>query len=95
MFRPEARGIVWDLCHMEEGIIRPVDFDAPLQSHLNLQQLAEELLDWPGHGHELVSFLLLGVLQYKAVIDYQVVLLPHLVLLREDYSNLTAEVDKY
>ena len=92
MVKPEARGIVWDLRRMDEGIIQPVDFDAPLQSHFNLQQLSEELSDWP--DQELGSFLLLGV-RYKADIDYQVVLLPHLVSLREGYSSLMAEVDKY
>ena len=80
MFRPEACGIFWDLRRMDEGIIHPVDVDAPLQSHLNRQQLAEELSDWP--NQELVRFLymLLGV-QYKADIDCQVVLLPHSVSL--------------
>ena len=92
MFRPEARGIVWDLRRMDQGIIEPVDFEAPLQSHLNLNQLREELSDWP--DQELLSFLLLGV-RYKADIDYQIVLLPHLVSLREGYSSLLAEVAKY
>ena len=92
MFRPEARGIVWDLRRIDEGIIEPVDFEAPLQSHLNLEQLREELSDWP--DQELLSFLLLGV-RYKADIDYQIVLLPHLVSLREGYGSLLAEVAKY
>jgi site-specific DNA-cytosine methylase len=92
MFRPEARGIVWDLRRMDEGLIEPVDFEQPIQSHLNLQQLQEELSDWP--DQELLSFLLLGV-RYKADIDYQIVLLPHLVSLRDGYASLLDEVAKY
>ena len=77
---------------MEEGGIEPVDFETPLQSHLNLQQLQEELSDWP--DQELLSFLLLGV-RYKAGIDYQIVILPHLVSLHEGYGSLLEEVTKY
>ena len=76
MFKPEARGIVWDLRRLDEGIIVPVDFDAPIESHLNLELLREELLDWP--DQELLSFLLKGV-RYKAEVEHQIVLLPHLV----------------
>ena len=91
-FLPEARGIVWDLRRLSEGIIVPLDFDTPLDSHLNLELIAEELWDHP--DQELVSFLLEGV-RYKADIDHQIVLLPHLVSLREGYHSLKSEVEKY
>lgn len=91
-FKPQARGIVWDLRKLEEGIITPVDFEAPIESHLNLELLREELADWP--DQELVSFLLEGV-RYKADVGMQIVLLPHLVSLRDGYGSLQAEVDKY
>ena len=61
---------------LDEGIIVPVDFDAPIEPHLNLELLQEELLDWP--DQELLSFLLKGV-RYKAEVEHQIVLLPHLV----------------
>ena len=92
MFKPEARGIVWDLRRLDEGIIVPVDFDAPIESHLNLELLREELKDWP--DQELLSFLLEGV-RYKADVEHQIVLLPHLVSLREGYTSLLEEVAKY
>ena len=91
-FKPQARGIVWDLRRMAEGIIVPVDFDEPVSSHLDLNYLAEALADWP--DQELLSFLLDGV-RYKADVDFQIVLLPHLVSLREGYVSLQNEVDKY
>jgi len=92
MFTPQARGIVWDLRRLSEGIIEPVDFAAPLQSHLNLDLLGVELQDWP--DQELLSFLLEGV-RYKADVEHQIVLLPHLVSLCEGYASLIEEVDKY
>ena len=91
-FVPEARGIVWDLRWLADGVIFPVDFDEPIESHLNLELLRQLLSDWP--DQELVSFLLEGV-RYKADLAYQIVLLPHLVSLRDGYGSLQAEVEKY
>ena len=84
MFKPEARGIVWDLRKLDEGIIEPVDFDALIKSHLNLDLLREELQDWP--DQELPSFLLEGV-RYKADVEH--------LSLREGYTSLLEEVAKY
>ena len=91
-FQPVARGIVWDLRRLSEGVIVPVDFTTPIESHLNLQLLREELAEWP--DQELVNFLLEGM-RYKADVGLQIVLLPHLVSLRGGYGSLQAEVDKY
>ena len=91
-FVPAARGIVWDLRQLEQGIIVPVDFEAPISSHLDLEYLHEQLLEWP--DQELVSFLVEGV-RYKADVDFQIVLLPHLISLKEGYGSLIKEVEKY
>jgi len=77
-FKLEARGIIWDLRRLNEGIIEPVDFTKAISSHLNLDLLATELAQYP--DQELLSFLLQGV-QYKANVDLQIVLLPHLISL--------------
>ena len=91
-FVPAARGIAWDLRQLEQGIVVPVDFEAPISSHLDLEYLHEQLLDWP--DQELVSFLVEGV-RYKADVDFQIVLLPHLISLKEGYGSLIKEVEKY
>ena len=65
----------------------------PPSSHIStLELLREELTDWP--DQELLSFLLEGV-RYKADVEHQIVLLPHLVSLREGYTSLLEEVAKY
>ena len=95
-FAEQARGIVWDLRQLEQGIIVPVDFEfeAPIASYLDLEYLHEQLLDWP--DQELVSFLVEGV-RYKADLDFQIVLLPHLIFLKDGYGSLVNEdlVEKY
>jgi hypothetical protein len=91
-FTAQAQGIVWDLRGLSEGVIVPLDFSAPLKTHLNLPLLRELLSEWP--DQELVSFLVEGV-DYKADIEHQIVLLPHLISLKEGYASLQQEVDKY
>ena len=61
-FKKEARGIVWDLRRLSEGVVAPVDFAAPIESHLDTQLLAQLLADHP--DQELLSFLVEGV-RYK------------------------------
>ena len=66
---------------MDNGIIVPLNFDAPIQTHLNLSYLEEQchsraLIDYP--DQELVSQRMLGV-RYKDELDLQTVLLPHLI----------------
>ena len=77
-FKPQARGIIWDLRQMDEGIIKPVDLQAPIKSHLNLELLCKELFGYP--DQELLSFLFQGV-RYKSDLELQIVLLPHLISL--------------
>ena len=91
-FHEQSQGIIWDLRRLDEGIIVPVDFSAPIFSHLDLEYLREQLADWP--DQELVSFLVEGV-RYKADVDFQIVLLPHLISLKEGCGSLLKEVDKY
>ena len=83
-FKPRARGIIWDLRRLSEGIIIPLDFTKPLESHLNLKAFARELKGYP--DQELLSFLLEGV-RYKADVDFQIVLLPHLISLASGYHS--------
>jgi hypothetical protein len=91
-FVPAARGVVWDLRRLDQGIIEPVDFQAPISSHLNLDLFRAELEGYP--DQELLGFLLEGV-RYKTDLELQVVLLPHLISLKEGYGSLLSEVAKY
>ena len=36
---PEARGVYWDLREAYKGIVKPVDFEAPFETHLDLAYL--------------------------------------------------------
>lgn len=90
-FRPAARGIVWDLRRLSDGIITPLDFQAPIQTHFNLPYLESMLRDCP--DQELVSFLLEGV-QLKASLDLQIVFLPHLLSLAQGFASVEAELQK-
>ena len=78
---PGARGILWDLRQVDSGGVVPVDFQRPLETHLNLEYLRWQceqgyLQNYP--DQELVSQLMLGV-SYKDELDMQIVLLPHLI----------------
>lgn len=75
-FVPKARGIIWDLRQADKGIIVPLDFREQIDTHWNLDYIWENLKHYP--DQELVAMLLQGV-QYKADLDLQIVLLPHLI----------------
>jgi hypothetical protein len=90
-FVPAARGIIWDLRRLSEGIITPVDFGAPTSSHLNQALIAELMLGHP--DQELACFMAEGV-RFKDDVELQIVLMPHLLSLREGYASLVSEVDK-
>jgi len=91
MFKPHARGIIWDLRRMEEGIIEPLDFSKPIDTHLNLRFLRKHLSDFP--DQELLSFLLEGI-QFKADLEAQIVLIPHLISLSHGYDSVKADLVK-
>ena len=94
---PEARGVIWDLRRGEHGEVVPLDFQAPLETHLNL-----DYLQWQcDHGYlknypdqELISQLMLGV-SYKDDLDLQIVLLPHLISFADGCEQIQTEVEKY
>ena len=75
-FLPEARGIVWNLRRVNEGIIVPLDFNAPNETHWDLDYICDNLQNYP--DQESASMLLQWV-QYKANLDLQIVLLPYLI----------------
>ena len=91
LFHEQARGKVWDLRRLSEGVITLLDYDAPLDSKLNLDFIREQLQDFP--DQELVSFLLEGV-QFKADLLLQLVFLPHLLSLSHGIFSVEEELKK-
>jgi site-specific DNA-cytosine methylase len=97
--RPAARDIVWDLrslrdaCHDSPQcpVIKPLDFDAPIETHLNRTVLASELSDFP--DQEVLGMLLDGA-QFKADIPHQVAILPHLSSLTYGFESVEKELLK-
>ena len=91
-FVPAARGVVWDLRKVDEGIIVPLDFAKQIDTHWNLDYIWDNLKHYP--DQELVSMLLQGV-QYKADLDLQIVLLPHLISFGAGCKLIQKEVMEY
>ena len=85
----EARGIVWDLRQASQGIIKPLDFLAPISSELNIN-LIEKLLDWCP-DRELLDHIRFGV-DFKAALPLQTVLLPHMNSLAPSFALVEAEL---
>ena len=91
LFQPQARGKVWDLRKLSQGVITLLDYDAPISTILNLDYIQAELFDFP--DQEIVSFLLEGV-QFKADLDLQLVFLPHLLSLAHGIFSVEEELQK-
>ena len=91
LFKPRAPGIIWDLRGLHEGAIVPLDFSKPIQTHLNLPSIAEELDTFP--DQELKGFLL-ECIQLKAALEMQLVFLPHLESLKSGLESVESELLK-
>ena len=88
-FDERARGIVWDL---RRAPPRPVDYAAPISTHLNLDFLRESLRAHPTYpDQEIFDHLLFGV-RFKSQPEYQMILQPHLSSLPLGYENMHKEL---
>jgi len=90
-FVPEARGIIWDLRRAAEEVIVPLDFLQPVQSGLNVELLEELLRECP--DRELLDHLRHGI-DFKADIELQVVLLPHMASLSGNVELVEMEIER-
>ena len=68
---PEAKDVYWDLREAHKEIVKPADFEAPFETHLDLVYLQWQcehgyLQQYP--AQELISQLMLGV-RYKDDLD--------------------------
>ena len=91
LFQPQARGKVWDLRQLSQGVITLLDYEAPISTILNLDYIQASLENFP--DQEVVSFLLEGV-QFKADLDLQLVFLPHLLSLSHGIFSVEEELQK-
>jgi hypothetical protein len=88
-FDERARGIVWDL---RRSPPRPVDYAAPISTHLNLSFVREALQAHPSYpDQEIFDHLLFGV-RFKSQPEYQMILQPHLSSLPLGYENMHKEL---
>ena len=81
-----ARGIVWDC---REQCCKPLDFQVPIETHLNLDYLRQRLTDYP--DQYLVSNLLEGV-RLDADVELHTVLVPHLTSLPKGFASVEKEL---
>jgi hypothetical protein len=87
MFRPEARGVVWDTTGPHPV---PADFDAPIHSGWNRALLAQLLADYP--DKELLSLVQFGAAGKSDAVGLDLVLSPHLVSLCKDFPKVAASI---
>eukprot|EP00965_Chrysotila_dentata_P011558 378281-Pleurochrysis_carterae.AAC.1 len=82
---PWARGTVWDFTFERHPTCgTPLDYSAPLETHLNVTFLASALADHP--DQRLLAYLLDGV-RLEADFELQTVLLPQLTSLPPGYES--------
>ena len=81
-----ARGRVWD-CRGACCVV--ADFEAPIDTHLNLEYLRQRLSDDP--DQYLVANLLEGV-RLDADVELQTVLVPHLASLPKGFASVAQEI---
>ena len=89
-FIPEARGIVWDLRSKPDGYFRPLDFAAPIPTHLNTDAYFDAIGDdYPDQSlrHQVRR----GAL-FFADVDLQIVICPHLLSLADGFKNVDREL---
>jgi site-specific DNA-cytosine methylase len=95
MMKPPARGVLWDLRTITDSDgnihseVRPLNFDEPIDSHLNVEMLKTELADFT--DQEVLSMLIEGA-QFKADVEYQIVILPHLSSLPNGVESVEKEL---
>ena len=81
-----ARGVVWD-CRSRCCV--PLNFHAPLETHLNLDFLRQNLADYP--DRHLVANLMDGV-RLEADVELHTVLVPHLTSLSMGFESVENEL---
>ena len=91
LFHPQARGKIWDLRSIEQGSITLLDYTADISTHLNRKFFSEQLKSFP--DQELLSFIEEGV-SFKADLDLQIVLQPHLLSLAKGFKSVQSELER-
>ena len=87
-----SRDIVWDFTFERDPVCGvPLDFDLPLDTHLDLQYLERRLHDYP--DQQLVSYLLQGV-RLEAHVELHSVWVPHLTSLSKGYESVARELQR-
>lgn len=87
-FLPPARGIIWDL---RGDVPTPLDFAAPINTHLNLDRILGELHDFPDKA--LLSYLKHGV-QFHLDVDLSITLIPHLTSYATGLESIERELSE-
>ena len=90
-FLPSAQGIIWDLrTKHPDGYYLPLDFSAPLPTHLNTSAYFDALGDdYPDQS--LRHQVKYGAL-FFADLDLQIVVCPHLLSLADGFANVDKEL---
>ena len=90
-FQPDAYGTHWDMHNEVDGVIQPVDLNAPITPWLNADYLRNRLPVWV--DQQAFGFLEDGV-QYQADLPFQIMLIPHLERLQYGVKPIVDEMIK-
>ena len=89
---PQARGVAWDLRVRDaDGTFPPLDFEAKLDTHLNLEFIAELAQTSPDKA--LFDALLHGI-TFRAEVPLDGVFMPHLTSLSAGLTKVDKEFDR-
>ena len=89
-FLPAARDIVWDLRRKVNGYYVPLDYDQPIETHLDLAFL-KEFLKGTKDEQMLQQVTETGVC-FFADADLQICLFPHLISMPPGYPSINKEL---
>ena len=92
-FVEAARGIIWDLRRRHpDGYFMPLDFNAPLNTHLHTQAMFDALGD-DFLDQSLRHQILRGAL-FFAKLDLQIVICPHMLSLGDAFTAAEADLTR-
>ena len=92
-FYPDAYGIAWNFGHRIDGVIQPFDYSEVPKPWLDVDYMMEQMGDeYP--DQEILGMLKNGVTYKAEELEYQIVLNPHMVSLKDGCAYIFDEMVK-
>ena len=92
-FKPGVFPTIWDMRAPDaDGYYHPVDFNAPLESHLDLPGIRDYLSKC--RDRSVVDMVTLRGCTFSANVEYQLVILPHLISMPPGFALTSQELTR-